>query len=945
MAEVVLAAAGASAALLQLAEYSKRFLTFLREYQAKSKNLPLSFQTILSQQHLLLRSLELLEARAQHNLIDDDLVPHVQSLSDACHKEIEYLKGILTKIAVSGTSSRAMKAIKAIRHEKDIQRSAATLKDCFETLSTFYQVTAIALPQAPSIVETVDSNYTGSFITADEPVRPVQEVQTALVFSGREEQHVLQQTTLFVSRCNCRRREIVESLQRRSLGSCTVSSETLSSHRSGCPLYPRSVKHHKVAFNLRYTMVMLRVIAGITVSMTYGAGGLSLSPNLTLKGVRREDSPAFRLFDDEEWHGCVTGANRVAKINQVSLQLRQIFDRGAASPFDLDPEGNSLVWAAYWVMFFYSPLQYSDLIETELGLLEFLSSVGVPFDNVPRSYRAKSPFTKYLAEVGNEFNADIVAFMIGRKINYHLPFHRRLDDGIKSLQILLCEGNFPDYAEYLNCNALQMAIFQREVSQVEKIARANPSAVQFQNHLGQSPLHAAADWPLVIALLLRSGANPYQVDYSGNATIDYACLQRNCEVVSILLEAGSPLPRRELMTTMTSHRGESYQQEFKLVVSHLASRRRELLRIAQILLPVDTLNSIVLPNETIPDSSSFRLVEAVCAAGNDTQPEYWFMSRTGLYQTLDISPAAADILYEAGFTYLEGRDAMGETPLTCAQSSAMIGWLYRKGVSFTERTTQLNDYDTSSTVSVPSMYWPILKLAPRIPKPQIYRGSRPLHMLSRDDIEALNIVLQDDFSRHRDSCCCLCCSGGCSPEVIICKTMVTCIKADKFFYWPPMNILRKFIQLIDDTDAELDGRLALPSLHRLSLAAIRMALFLDLGLRHLCCKVDSCGGGISPPVSQQEADEIREEDRFLTERFNILLPKAQSEWKRSAQSLAEFWQEFHRAHICGQRDEPLDQAEVDRMRELGVDVHERGDEADDCQSLYGDEKVFEVNDA
>lgn len=42
------AAAGSAAAILQLDEYSMPFLKVLKEYPAKSKNLLLSLQTILS---------------------------------------------------------------------------------------------------------------------------------------------------------------------------------------------------------------------------------------------------------------------------------------------------------------------------------------------------------------------------------------------------------------------------------------------------------------------------------------------------------------------------------------------------------------------------------------------------------------------------------------------------------------------------------------------------------------------------------------------------------------------------------------------------------------------------------------------------------------------------------------------------------------------------------
>ena len=340
MAEA-LAVAGSIAAVIQLTEYSKRFLKFLNEYQAKTANLPVSFQVILSQQHLLIRNLEFLESRAQQKEIDDDMVPHFHTLSDACHKEMEKLDVVFKKFALSDTNSRAKNAIKAIRYEKEIQRSAANLKEYFNTLFVAYQIKSTPSNRSPSTVVSVCSNDRESLVALDEPT--TKGMQTALVLATTKGQQLLQQTTLVPRKCNCRPREFVQNSTSWSLGSASVSSAILTQHRSGCLFYARNVKQHRLSFNLKYTSVMLKIIARVSMSMKYGAGGLSLSPNLTLRGMR-EDSPAFELFSRAEWEACHTVADATAKMNQVLLRLQQMFDSGIASPFDLDPEGNSLIW-------------------------------------------------------------------------------------------------------------------------------------------------------------------------------------------------------------------------------------------------------------------------------------------------------------------------------------------------------------------------------------------------------------------------------------------------------------------------------------------------------------------------------------------------------------------------------------------------------------------------
>ena len=493
----------------------------------------------------------------------------------------------------------------------------------------------------------------------------------------------------------------------------------------------------------------------------------------------------------------------------------------------------------------------------------------------------------------------------------------------------------------LDCNTLQLAILQRDVSQTEHIIKVNPSTVHFQNSMGQTPLHVAADWPWATILLLSNGADPYQTDSHQRTAIDYACELRNYEVARILLEEGTPLPPNGPLGDIIAGYHSVLDKEigmklFRLIISHLAIRRREILQIARTLLPEATLKSIVPPNEGVPDSSAYQLIAAVCAAGHPTKPDYWYYNKWGLYQSRYIFPAAADILYEAGFTYLEGRDENGKSPLAAPHESAMIVWLYRKGVSFTERTS--SKCKECSAPCMPSMYLAIRELAESM---YIYKdwykpASISLRPLNEDYFEAFNILLQDNFSDCRDLCQCPCSSGGCSPEVIILKAILMLIHKRST---PSGQPLPTFIQLVDETLVGLHEKLASSSFSRLSQAAIRMVLFLDLGIRHLCCELRPRVPRVSL-ICQEEADEMREEDRLLTETFETLLPKAQSAWEISSKGFAEFCRDFHKVNICRRRNGPVDETDLEKMRALGVMIHERGDEETYCDSSYGDEEGY-----
>lgn len=489
----------------------------------------------------------------------------------------------------------------------------------------------------------------------------------------------------------------------------------------------------------------------------------------------------------------------------------------------------------------------------------------------------------------------------------------------------------------LDCTSLHFGVLQRRVSQVEDIIKADPSAIHLRNAFGQSALHVAADWPWATTLLLTRGADPYQVDTYGCTAIDYACRLNSYEVVRILLEADSPLPdATALQSVMVCCASKESRELLKLMISHLATRRGQLLQTARILLPAATLNSIVPVNETVPDSSSHQLIEAVRATGHPKNPGYWFQYPLGLYHFSNLSPAAADVLYEGNFRYLEGRKYGGGTLLTYTFTSAMTVWLYRKGASFTAWHTPHIHPTYGQSSPRPSMYGALLNVLFLIgfyTKEQRFR----IRTFREEDIEALNIFLQDEFSGCQDLCRCPCCSGGCSPEVMLLKTVLA-TPIPMIYRTLPMNPLPKLVLSVDAVLTGLHGRLIESSFTRLCHAAIRMALFVDLGLRHLCCEI-VYGYQTSTRVSEEEAEEIREEDKFLLERFEALLPKALSEWAKSPKNFAGFWREFHRANICRQRNIYLDESGMDRLRELGVTVHQ-GEQEKDCGFLYGDGKGY-----
>ena len=81
-------------------------------------------------------------------------------------------------------------------------------------------------------------------------------------------------------------------------------------------------------------------------SLTRGAGGTALSPNLQLRCLVAYDSRAFALIR-EDFPGDVPGDMTLDDMKIVASQrvqiLRQMFQDGKASPYDVDIDGNTLL--------------------------------------------------------------------------------------------------------------------------------------------------------------------------------------------------------------------------------------------------------------------------------------------------------------------------------------------------------------------------------------------------------------------------------------------------------------------------------------------------------------------------------------------------------------------------------------------------------------------------
>lgn len=87
-----------------------------------------------------------------------------------------------------------------------------------------------------------------------------------------------------------------------------------------------------------------------SITITTGAGGLSISPHISVRGFVREDSPAFRLFDLQMWRNELSKWDDKHKLEVLAKraedtlrQLRILFDTGEAAPSDVDIDGRTVM--------------------------------------------------------------------------------------------------------------------------------------------------------------------------------------------------------------------------------------------------------------------------------------------------------------------------------------------------------------------------------------------------------------------------------------------------------------------------------------------------------------------------------------------------------------------------------------------------------------------------
>ena len=129
--------------------------------------------------------------------------------------------------------------------------------------------------------------------------------------------------------------------------SWTVGYELQSlTHRSSCPLSSTSTRTTTTKLRMISCGTIMRRVIEASISISRGLGVFSISPELRCTHVVPYNSPAFQFvnlsFLRQRW--TISNEEHLSMALQIVVaEIEELFRDRAASPYDVDPDGNTLL--------------------------------------------------------------------------------------------------------------------------------------------------------------------------------------------------------------------------------------------------------------------------------------------------------------------------------------------------------------------------------------------------------------------------------------------------------------------------------------------------------------------------------------------------------------------------------------------------------------------------
>lgn len=406
-----------------------------------------------------------------------------------------------------------------------------------------------------------------------------------------------------------------------------------------------------------------------------------------------------------------------------------------------------------------------------------------------------------------------------------------------------------------------------------------------------------------------------------------------------MLEADSALyslPRVPFWSFCSGVFEEAIATSTDEIISHLETaledRRTRLYTLATSRLSRQELEELKITNDRLPDEKAGEVYVALGKRKIPVPPALRTPPRgqITLFHNDHLSPALGESLYERGFIDVDGISSSGLTALTsigvpssCRLNPALqrVSWLISKGVDPGRRPDQSRciRHDPSITAAHYICSWigKAVYLQDQFERSKINSTrTRLFGIMDGLEDECQSVLGKLVCTQFYDDCLCACSNHGCTPAVMMLKGITSL----KTFVVYPSKFRRRMwvIEWLDDLlSHDYDAW------QRLSRDFIRYETFEKLALTHTCCKRRFTVYDPSDDMDKTEREEIRDEERLMISKLDALVTEFEDKYTELGVSLPDFLNGYwkNRMEEVASEEEPLDDGEIAKIRDLGVVIH------------------------
>ena len=745
---------------------------------------------------------------------------------------------------------------------------------------------------------------------------------------GTADSRERQKTLTEVRRCNCPR-----TLRRQtkswwtSSWSLSWSGSATSHHLKSCHYWNPYQEVWTTKFSVSHVNLLAAMALSASIRLSKQAGIFSISPSLSLRGVVNESSPAFDLFKDL---GRIYPTDRSMAIieKQTSLLTRKVFrllKEGTVSPYEVDENGGTLLHNALSCA---NSRYAKDEVPAFQELIQTLLDAGVPINEVDLA--GETAFD-YLISRWHSFdplksNKNSVCDFLTTKgaemsdVIFISPSDR-LQISIELQNVAMHEP----WQDVNQCGPLSSAILRESEQEVIRILRAKPSSIHELTRRQQNPMHLACRWPRGIQLLLDAGASylVHQADLCGGLPITYSIELFCLNAIQLLLDAGSALSSpgwmsrsEEVLNILDSDTIPSF------LLSSLQERRRKLFELAKLTLPAEVWTDLDVPTDRLLDGRAAEIQRILVDADIEIPKSISVPRRRGtVYHAYMKDVKQADQLWDAGFRDIDVCDESGLTPITAIYMYPKLEyaqWLLNHGANLGREIRYVhddNDNEREPVAGLTALHYVACNLGTRILS--IDKPSLPLEEL----------LVEND---SRDDCHCACSASGCTPFTTLLKAINRDARRDTS---EKLSKYRSF--LVSHLESPGHPASSAPMLSKLVEKVIRFETFEALQLSHTCCDAVeeyTWEYSIRRRYTPEDVREIHEEWEELLSKHEDLVAEFCLMFQELGGNLTSFlfgyWQT--RMEEVLKEEEPYDEEDTSKLREIGVVLEEVSEERERC---------------